>query len=107
MQLWCQVGRAAVGNRGVAPAAWELETSRLDPQLEMLGDVTRESRCSTVKDEASCLLKLYPQTRALSLMNVLTDILNTLDIHALVRDFISSTFACQTTFRAIELFALL
>ncbi len=43
----------------------ELDTGRLDLQLQMLGDVTRESRCSTVKHAASCLSKLHPQTRAL------------------------------------------
>ncbi|CAM4529518.1 unnamed protein product [Leuciscus chuanchicus] len=43
----------------------ELDTDRLNLQLKMLCDVTRESQFSTVRDVASCLSKLHPQTRAL------------------------------------------
>uniref|UniRef100_A0A8C1ZL55 Uncharacterized protein n=1 Tax=Cyprinus carpio TaxID=7962 RepID=A0A8C1ZL55_CYPCA len=126
----------------------ELDKDRLNLQLKMLCDVTRESQCSTVRDVASCLSKLHPQTRALfteaekliqlclclpisvassersfsnlrrlktwlrstmtqkrlthlSLMNVHTDILNALDIHSLMRDFIYSAPERQATFGVI------
>ncbi|KAK5860409.1 hypothetical protein PBY51_021888 [Eleginops maclovinus] len=126
----------------------ELDNCRLDLQLKMLNTVTKESRCTTVKDVAARLCNLHPQTRALfsevekviqlclalpisvassersfstlrrlktwlrstmtqkrlthlSLMNVHKDIMDDVDMNALMRDFISMTPERQSVFGVV------
>lgn len=43
----------------------QLDTGRLQLQLRMLGDITKDSPRSTVPEVASYLAKLHPQTRGL------------------------------------------
>ena len=123
----------------------QLDTERLQLQLQMLGDIPKNSPCTTVTEVASCLTKLTPQTREmfcevekfiqlclslpisvassersfstlrrlktwtrstmtqkrlthLTLMHVHSDIMDGLDIHAMMREFISVNPERKSTF---------
>ena len=123
----------------------EINTERLDLQLQMLGDLITTTICKTVQEVATRVSKLHPQTRALlseaeklmelclslpisvassertfsalrrlktwlrstmtqqrlthlALMHVHPDILKKVDIHGLMRTFISTTSERRTTF---------
>lgn len=65
----------------------QLNTGRLQLQLRMLGDITKDSLCSTAPEVASCLTKLHPQTRGL-----FKDVENLIKLSSHISGFIREMF---------------